>query len=192
MQRISAFFVALLFTVTAQAQSGDPLTDCINATRAVYGLYPLSYDGNLAAWAAVNNTYGFGHTVMGPAARQNAAWGQPDCQSVVAAWMGSGGHRAALLDATITTSGGSVDSRGIWTWNGGYTTVTPTNYVVQTPQAPQKAPPVPQKGMPPPPLKGTPQAVYPTMQVPCATPQYGTYRMSVKHKVRWRFRGCCR
>lgn len=118
LKRTALLLVALfsLMASPALAQSGDPLTDAINVVRAGYGLQGLVFDGNLSAWASQNNSYGFGHFVMGPAMRQNAAWGIHDVQGVVSAWMASPGHRAALLDATITTSGGSYDGTN-WTWN---------------------------------------------------------------------------
>ena len=163
MRRITFLIgLAIGFLGSAQAQTGDPLTDCVNATRAAYGLHALGYDPNLAAWAAANNNSqfarGIGHFVMGPAARQNAAWGPTDCQSVVAMWMGSGGHRSALLDATITTCGGAM-LNGVWTWNGGYGQPQSTGLVIPSGQ-----------GSPPAPPKPTPQPVPVPPPAPCPTP----------------------
>jgi uncharacterized protein YkwD len=42
---------------------------------------------------------------MGPARRQNAAWGSLTVESVGQMWMNSPGHRSALLDPTITWIG---------------------------------------------------------------------------------------
>jgi len=83
---------------------------------------PLTYDHGLASWAAENNkaqrkTGVVGHTVMGPARRQNAAIITGDITPYVGAeWMTSDGHREALLDPTITRFGLAWDGL-YWTWN---------------------------------------------------------------------------
>lgn len=96
--------------------SGDPygFTAWLNGIRASYGLGPVSYDANLANWAAMNNDQqaarGLGHHVMGPARRQNSAMGGfPGIESM---WMASPAHRAALLDPTITFIG--IAGAGAW------------------------------------------------------------------------------
>ncbi len=169
MRRI-AFCIGVMigFFGSAQAQTGDPLTDCVNATRAVYGLHALGYDPNLAAWAAQNNSHGFGHFVMGPAARQNAAWGANTCEGVVAMWLGSPGHRAALLDSTITICGGSFNG-ACWTWNGGY-------------GQPSPIPPIPAP-TPMPPMTPSPNpASYPSL--PCSG---GSGVVVIRQRVKVRF-----
>lgn len=89
----------------------------LNSTRASYGLGAVGYDPNLTAWADQNNAQqaarGMGHHVMGPARRQNAAWMTSlPCD----AWMASPGHRAALLDPTITWIGIAA-AGAYWTFN---------------------------------------------------------------------------
>lgn len=94
----------------------------LNAERTSRGLPPVSYDQNLTNWGYQNNlnyiSRGYPHTVMGPARRQNWAGGNQD---LVTAWMNSPGHRAALLDPTITYFG-LAGTRGgpfgvSWTFN---------------------------------------------------------------------------
>ncbi len=102
------------------APAGDPygFTVWLNATRAAYGLPPVGYDPNLSSWAAVNNGHqaarGLGHHVMGPARRQNA--GMMAYPAVLHAWLGSPGHRAALLDPSIRWVG-IAGSGAYWTFN---------------------------------------------------------------------------
>ena len=105
----------------APAQSsGDPygFTAWLNATRASYGLAPVSYNPSLAGWAAQNNAQqqsrGMGHYVMGPARRQNSATGS--YSSIGAMWMGSPAHRAALLDPSIRWIG-IAGLGAYWTFN---------------------------------------------------------------------------
>ena len=146
MRRIMFSIIAVLcLSASARAQTADPLTDAINRVRAAYNLHSLVFDQNLANWAAQNNLYGFGHHVMGPAVvRQNAAWGITTIDGVIAGWMNSPGHRSALLDPTITASGGALDGNSVWTWNGGHA-LTPTAYVQPQP------PPTPKTTIPGPP-----------------------------------------
>ena len=98
----------------------DPygFTNWLNNVRASYGLQAVGHDPNLSNWAAMNNSQqqarGLGHYVMGPARRQNSAWGGGFPGSM---WMGSGGHRAALLDPTIRWIGIAA-SGAFWTFNG--------------------------------------------------------------------------
>jgi len=119
MRQFLLFLIALSSPSYLYAQSGDALTDAINVVRAGYGLRALVYDGNLA-WAARNNAAGGGHQVIPPGCRQNYAWNFADVSAVVRAWLASPGHASALLDATITTSGGALDAGRNWTWNGGH------------------------------------------------------------------------
>jgi hypothetical protein len=100
-------------------QLGDSygFTTWLNGVRAQSGLSPVAYDSNLSAWAAQNNNaqmaMGMGHHVMGAARRQNAAM---MVSFPGPAWMGSGGHRDALLDPSITRAG--IDYRGgYWTFS---------------------------------------------------------------------------
>jgi uncharacterized protein YkwD len=100
--------------------SGDPygFTGWLNATRAAYGLPAVGYDPNLSNWAAENNNHqasrGIGHFVMGPARRQNSAFGS--VSDIGAMWMNSPGHRAALLDPTIRWIG-IAGLGAYWTFN---------------------------------------------------------------------------
>jgi uncharacterized protein YkwD len=102
------------------APAGDPygFVAWLNATRAQYGLGAVGYDPNLTNWAAMNNNQqvsrGIGHYVMGPARRQNSAMG--NYASIGAMWMSSPGHRAALLDPTISFVG-IAGAGAYWTFN---------------------------------------------------------------------------
>jgi uncharacterized protein YkwD len=104
---------------TTAGAAGDPAAFLawLNATRAAYRLPAVGYDPNMEAWAHQNNLRqaagGIGHFVMGPARRQNAAW-NAGFPGVEAMWMASPGHRAALLDPTITHIGIA--------WYAGYST----------------------------------------------------------------------
>jgi len=107
-------------TAPATTEPGDPygFTGWLNATRAAYGLPPVGHDPNLSSWAAENNNHqaarGMGHFVMGPARRQNAAFGS--VANIGAMWMNSPAHRAALLDPTIRWIG--IAGLGVyWTFN---------------------------------------------------------------------------
>ena len=99
---------------------GDPygFLSWLNATRASYGLPAVGHDPNLSSWAAENNNHqaarGMGHFVMGPARRQNAAFGS--FGSIGSMWMNSPAHRAVLLDPTIRWMG--IAGLGTyWTFN---------------------------------------------------------------------------
>jgi uncharacterized protein YkwD len=100
--------------------AADPygFTSWLNATRAQYGLPAVGYDPNLSGWAAENNNQqaarGMGHFVMGPARRQNAAFGS--VTNIGAMWMNSPAHRAALLDPTIRWIG-IAGLGAYWTFN---------------------------------------------------------------------------
>ena len=103
-----------------QVQTGDPygFTNWLNGVRAQYGLGAVGCDGNLCAWAAVNNdhqnAYGMGHHVMGSARRQNSGMGAST--TVFQMWMASPAHRAALLDPSISWIGIAA-SGAYWTFN---------------------------------------------------------------------------
>jgi Cysteine-rich secretory protein family len=104
----------------ASTDVGDPygFTGWLNATRAAYGLPAVGYDPNLSGWAAENNNQqaarGMGHFVMGPARRQNAAFGS--VSNIGSMWMSSPAHRAALLDPTIRWIG-IAGLGAYWTFN---------------------------------------------------------------------------
>ncbi len=104
----------------APAYTGDPygFLGWLNATRASYGLPAVGHDPNLSSWAAENNNHqaarGMGHFVMGPARRQNAAFGS--AATIGAQWMNSPAHRAALLDPTIRWMG-IAGLGAYWTFN---------------------------------------------------------------------------
>ena len=107
-------------TVAAVAAANDPygFVSWLNATRAAYGLPAVGHDPNLSSWAAENNNHqaarGMGHFVMGPARRQNAAFGA--YSSIGTMWMNSPAHRAALLDPTIRWIG-IAGLGAYWTFN---------------------------------------------------------------------------
>jgi uncharacterized protein YkwD len=107
-------------TAPASTDAGDPygFVAWLNATRASYGLSPVGHDPNLSSWAAENNNQqaarGIGHFVMGPARRQNSAFGS--VSNIGSMWMGSPAHRAALLDPTIRWIG-IAGLGAYWTFN---------------------------------------------------------------------------
>ena len=98
----------------ASGTSDYGFTAWLNATRAQYGLGAVSFDPNLANWAAQNNNQqaarGLGHYVMGPARRQNSGMGSYSVMGAM--WMASPAHRSALLDPTIRTIG--IAGLGVW------------------------------------------------------------------------------
>ncbi len=97
-----------------QSPSGGAFLQWLNGVRASAGLQPVQYDPAMERDAAVNNSYqarsGLGHFYMGGARRQNAAMGQ--YAQIGAMWMGSPGHRAALLDPSIRYIG--LAGAGMW------------------------------------------------------------------------------
>lgn len=107
-------------TTAAAVDYGDPygFLGWLNATRASYGLPAVGHDPNLSNWAAENNNHqasrGMGHFVMGPARRQNAAFGS--FANIGSMWMNSPAHRAALLDPTIRWMG-IAGLGAYWTFN---------------------------------------------------------------------------
>ena len=110
---------AVVQPAPAPVVTGDPygFTAWLNGVRASYGLSAVGYDPNLSAWAEQNNAQqaarGLGHFIMGPARRQNAA---ATGYFPGSAWMSSSGHRAALLDPSITMIG--IAAYGAyWTYN---------------------------------------------------------------------------
>jgi Cysteine-rich secretory protein family len=100
----------------------DPygFTSILNWYRASAGLAPLAYDYDLSLWAAQNNaeqaSRGIGHHVI-PNCCQNCAWNTPDAHSVAQAWMKSRGHRANMLDPSITHVGIAFGPGPYWTMN---------------------------------------------------------------------------
>jgi len=92
----------------------------LNAYRAFAGLAPLAYDPDLSAWAVHNNVAqnnnGLGHHVN-PNCCQNSAWNVHDAASVAAAWMQSPGHRANMLDPSISRFGIAYGPGPYWTMN---------------------------------------------------------------------------
>jgi hypothetical protein len=92
----------------------------LNGYRASAGLPPLAYDHGLSAWAAQNNavqaSHGMGHHIV-PNCRQNCAWNTPDAPSVAQAWMDSRGHRANMLDSSVTRFGIAFGPGPYWTMN---------------------------------------------------------------------------
>ena len=101
--------VASEAAVAAVAAANDPygFVSWLNATRAAYGLPAVGHDPNLSSWAAENNNHqaarGMGHFVMGPARRQNAAFGA--YSSVGTMWMNSPAHRGPCLIPPFAGSG---------------------------------------------------------------------------------------
>ncbi|RFU23537.1 CAP domain-containing protein [Geodermatophilus marinus] len=99
----------------------------VNAARAEAGCGALAADEGLAAVARAHSAdmrdrdY-FSHTDpdgldpfdraetagIDTARAENIAYGQPDAQAVVTAWLGSEGHRANILDCDLRTMGVGV------------------------------------------------------------------------------------
>jgi uncharacterized protein YkwD len=81
----------------------------LNATRRAHGLGPVAGDAGLVDWARRNNEAqldeGIGHWVIPPGCRQNCAYGYPDVPTLLDGWMASPGHRANLLEPSITRVG---------------------------------------------------------------------------------------
>ncbi len=87
----------------------------LNGVRAVRGLSGVAWSNEMAYWAWVNSSYGFGHFAMGTARRQNAGVGP--LWTICNAWLAHGPHAAALLDPTLTEVGiAAVGS--VWTFSG--------------------------------------------------------------------------
>nr|WP_211177325.1 CAP domain-containing protein [Pseudonocardia acidicola] len=126
----------------AAAPAGTPAAQVValtNAQRARAGCGALQVDARVTAAAQqhsadmASNNY-FSHTgsdgssfgdrlqaegYPAPGA-ENIAQGQPDAAAVVDAWMNSPGHRANILDCSLTTIGVGYDSRGdYWTQDFG-------------------------------------------------------------------------
>ena len=104
----------------------------VNEQRANYGLSPLSYSNELEAVAYAHsrdmaqNNY-FNHTNLSGqspfdrikaagisyrSAAENIAAGQKTPQEVVNAWMNSAGHRANILNSSVTKMGVGIYSGG--------------------------------------------------------------------------------
>ncbi len=99
---------------------GDPygFVNWLCAQRAAVGLPGVTWDDGMAGAAAANNAlqvvYGIGHWTMAGATRQNSA--AMEWPGFLNAWLGSPGHRAALLDPTIRWVG--LAGSGIyWTFS---------------------------------------------------------------------------
>ncbi|MFE2279959.1 sigma-70 family RNA polymerase sigma factor [Streptomyces sp. NPDC059454] len=123
--------------------AGDPAAQVLslaNTERAKAGCGPLKFDDRLARAARLHsedmsaNDY-FSHTGRNGSSfadragaqghpspgAENIARGQSSAQSVMDAWMNSPGHRANILNCSLTTLGvGVVDSDWTWTQVFGY------------------------------------------------------------------------
>ncbi|CEP66152.1 CAP domain [Moorella glycerini] len=107
------------------SQFEQKVVDLVNAERAKAGLKPLAVDLQLAKVARLkaedmrdNNYFGHDSPVYGSffamlrkfgityrTAGENIAAGYRTPEAVVAAWMGSPGHRSNILNASFTTIG---------------------------------------------------------------------------------------
>lgn len=114
----------------------------VNEERAAAGCEPLTHDPALAELATdlsrdmaergfFDHTDPDGRTPWDRAEEagisnlggENIAWGQPDAESVMAAWMDSEGHRANILNCSFRTIGVGVhfaDGSAWWTQDFGY------------------------------------------------------------------------
>lgn len=107
------------------AVATDSCVGLVNQQRAARGLAALSVDGRITTAAQNHSNYqaskgkmthtGAGGTNAGQRITaagyawsrwaENVAAGQPDCSSVVNAWMNSSGHRANILNANLKAIG---------------------------------------------------------------------------------------
>ena len=124
--------------VSAPIDISAPCADLVNAARSSAGLAPLAVNGPLNVAAELHSTDQAQREDMTHAGsngsdagvrieRQGYSWstwaenvaaGQPDCPAVVDAWMHSAGHRANILDPSLTDIGvGAVTgSNGVVYW----------------------------------------------------------------------------
>ncbi|HKA84343.1 MAG TPA: CAP domain-containing protein [Acidimicrobiales bacterium] len=122
-------------TVSAAPTAADQVVDLVNAERAAARCQPLAVSDALTAAAqghsddmAANNY--FSHTSLegatasdraeaagfrGSALGENIAAGQRTPQDVMAAWMGSEGHRDNILNCDYTVIGVGLNDDG-WYW----------------------------------------------------------------------------
>jgi uncharacterized protein YkwD len=116
-------------------------TDCLaltNKARAAAGIAPLTIDNRITAAAVAHSTEQATRKTMTHTGRngsnagsrmaaqgyrwsmwaENIGGGQPDCASVVGAWMNSSGHRANILNPVFVHLGvGAVKgSNGVIYW----------------------------------------------------------------------------
>lgn len=92
----------------------------LNAHRAAAGLPALSYDAGLSRWAAANNVAqaarGIGHHIV-PNCYQNCAYNSTSAEEAASDWMNSRGHRANMLNPSITRFGVAYGPGPYWTMN---------------------------------------------------------------------------
>lgn len=92
----------------------------LNAHRAAAGLPALAYDQSLSEWAAANNNQqaakGIGHHVV-PNCYQNCAWNSTSASEAASDWMNSRGHRANMLNPSVTRFGIAYGPGPYWTMN---------------------------------------------------------------------------
>ena len=114
--------------VSANSAVSNECAGLANAQRAAAGVAPLTVNGKLNSAAEGHSGYQASITTMthdGPGGMsagarmtnagyrwgawgENVAYGQADCSSVIAAWMGSAGHRANILNPVFTEIGIAV------------------------------------------------------------------------------------
>ena len=122
----------------AQTATSSPCTDLVNAERAKAGLGPAAEVGSINQAAQGQSVYQAEQQTMthtgadGSNAGQrieaagfawstwaeNVAAGQTDCASVIAAWMGSDGHRSNILSPAMTSIGigSATGANGVIYW----------------------------------------------------------------------------
>jgi uncharacterized protein YkwD len=122
-------------TVSAASSAAEQVVDLVNAERAAAGCRPLAVNDALTTAAQGHsddmaaNDY-FSHTSLdgataadraeaagfsGTALGENIAAGQRTPQDVMAAWMGSEGHRNNILNCDYTVIGVGLNEDG-WYW----------------------------------------------------------------------------
>lgn len=92
----------------------------LNRYRASLGLGPVALDPSLSGWAHRNNLVqslrGLGHHVN-PNVLQNCGWNYGSPDGVFQGWLNSPGHRANMLEPSITRIGLAHGPGPYWTMN---------------------------------------------------------------------------
>jgi uncharacterized protein YkwD len=116
--------------VVSDSSYAAHLTAGVNAERSRAGLAPLGASSCAQRYAQrwaehLASTGEFGHQSLGPVlsgcgasqAAENIARGSGSPSTLVAAWMASSGHRANILDASLTVAGMAAvqGANGSWT-----------------------------------------------------------------------------
>ena len=92
-----------------RTQAEVDLFHAVNRERESHGLKPVVWDGNMVLFSRKHTmrqcSSGMFHS--GGGYNENVAMGQPDVPAVMNTWMHSSGHRANILNPSVTRYGGS-------------------------------------------------------------------------------------